>query len=351
MTRDTFVKISKIGFEVGVVSDNMCRIYSDAAPSRDMLLSMFELLGENDEICFWNYFFLENPVPGDPGSYVSSIIFKGMAYCRDQRIGNLTEIRCIPLFDMADIIIRTWDKNIDANDLYRNCIYIRYNSIYAREARTEYYIPHIRFDGWMNFADTLIWLGFMMSIILAVLMTVTVKEQLFIPIILITFFVILFVVGLYMRLEYNRTAAPWRWKKRVDKHVKYRLTLNLNGTVSELKKKAEAKKMLNDFYAKGGRYDITVDPPMGGISGLSGYNLNQSDTYVIQFKTITERGEQFRYLGIRGRTNEDYLMILRLIKRKKISLENYGFEEPWKADNPFIEEPRSIFREVILPPK
>jgi hypothetical protein len=90
---------------------------------------------------------------------------------------------------------------------------------------------------------------------------------------------------------------------------------------------------------------------MGGISGLSGYDLNQSGTYVIQFKTLTERGEQFRYLGIRGRTNEDYLMIKKLIKKKKISLENYGFEEPWKSDNPFIEEPRSIFREVILPQK
>ncbi len=350
MNRDTFLKIAELGFEVGVVSDNLCRVYRNTVPSAETVLRLFELLGEDDEICFWNRYYYVNPPEGDPGSYTGAIIFKGMAYYQDTRLDTASEIRELSLSDMADMIIRMWADTPLSDDRYLNCIYIRYNPYMGMQARAEYYMPDIRFDGWMDFADTIIYMGLMMSIVCAFLMTVTVKEQMIIPIIMIILFMALFVTGLYMRLEYNRTAAPWRWKKRIDKKQDYRIILKYKNETSELKTPRQAKKMLDSYYAEKGRYDIEIVPPMGDISGLTGYYDPAKGAYTVRFRTVTDKGELFRYYSVKGRSNEDYLMICSLLKKKRISLENYGFEERPGQPNGVIEEPRIAFKEVILPP-
>ncbi len=347
MNKDIFQKIAEAGFEVGVVSDDLCRVYRNTVPSREMVLRLFELLGEDDEICFWNRYYYANPPAGDPGSYVGVIIFRGMAYYQDTRLGTASEIHPLSLPEMADMIIQKWTDTPLPDDRYLNCIYIRYNPYTGREARAEYYMPDIRFDGWMDFADTMIFLGLMMSIVSVILMTVTVKEQMIAPIIMIIVFMALFILGLYMRIEYNRTAGPWRWKKRIDKKQDYRILLKYKNETSELKNPRQARKMLDSYYAEKGRYDIEVVPPMGGIAGLSGYYAPRMNAYTVRFRTVTDRGEQFRYYSVKGRSNEDYLMIRSLLKKKRISLENYGFEEHSGQPNGVIEEPRIAFKEVL----
>ncbi|MBP1585200.1 MAG: hypothetical protein ILP17_05865, partial [Lachnospiraceae bacterium] len=217
MNRDTFLKIAELGFEVGVVSDDLCRVYRNTVPSREMVLRLFELLGEDDEICLWNRYYYVDPPPGDPGSYTGAIIFRGMAYCQDTRLDTVSEIRSLSLPDMADMIIQKWADTPVSDDRYLNCIYIRYDPYLGKQARADYYIPDIRFDGWIDFADRIIYLGMMMSIISVFLMTVTIKEQMIARLIMIILFMGLFALGLYMRLEYNRTAKPWRWRKRIDR--------------------------------------------------------------------------------------------------------------------------------------
>lgn len=349
MNRDTFLKIAELGFEVGVVSDNLCRVYLNTVPSREMILRLFELLGENDEICFWNRYYFVNPTPGDPGSMIGAVIYKGLAYYHETRLDVQSETRKLSFPDMADMIIRNWNDTPVTDDVYRNAVFIRYNSYTGRAAKAEYYMPDIRFDGWMDFADRIIFLGFSMCCVFVFLMTLTVKEQLFIPIILTVIFLAGGMTGLYMRLEYNRTARPWRWKKRVRKNQDYKLILKYKGETTELKSMRQAGKMLDDYFASNGSYDIEVNPPMGGIAGLSGYYVPRMKGYALRFRTITENGEQYRYFAVVGRSREDYFKIKSLLRKKRIGLENYGYWESWNDDRPFIEAPRNDFREVIPP--
>ena len=340
MNAELIKKISDIGFEVREISKSMIRVSYPTAPSIPKLLSLFSVLGPEDEIYFWNYYYYVDPRPDDPGSYLGAIIYGDKAYFRQTRFGQESALQGISFDDMADRIVTNWDKNTDPGDLYKNCIFIRYNPYTYRDLRTTVLLPDIKFDGWMDFADRMLFTGAMMMLIGFIFLFILRSNGL-------SAFLAFFIIGavmffpcLIMRIGYNRTSVYWRWQKKVDKKKDYRIVMMLNGQTSELKSVKEIKSKLDEFYRTNGKYDIEISPPMAGIAGYSAYYDGRRDLYVYTFKTITDDKVTYRYLACRGRSREDLNQITYLIKRKRISLKNYGFEKGWEWDQPMVEETR-----------
>ena len=340
MNAEMIKKISDIGFEVREISKSMIRVSSPAVPSVPKVLSLFSVLGPEDEIYFWNYYHNMNPRPEDPGAYLGTVICRGAAYYRESGSGWESNLYSTSLDDMAGKVIASWDKNINPEGLYANCVYIRYNPYPYRDLRTTVFFPDIKFDGWMNFADRMIFTGAIMMLIGFFFLFARKFNRL-------SEFLVFFIIGavmffpcLYMRIQYNRTSVFWRWQKKPDKKKDYRIVMTLNGQACELNNVNEVKSKLDEFYRTNGKYDIEVTPPMAGIAAYSAYYDSRRDLYNYTFRTITDDKVTYRYFACRGRSREDLIQISRLIKRKRISLKDYGFEKSWEWDRPMIEEPR-----------
>ncbi len=80
---------------------------------------------------------------------------------------------------------------------------------------------------------------------------------------------------------------------------------------------------------------------MAGIASYSAYYDTNRNFYVYTFKTITDDKVTYRYFSCIGKSREDLVQITKLIKRKRISLRDYGFEKSWEWENPMVEIPHN----------
>ena len=343
MDASMIAKIKELGFEVTERSAALIKVSLPQVPEKEKVLELFGVLGPEDEIFFGNFY--PSGIPKGI-AYIGAIIYDGKIYFKDSCSGWESQLLTTSPDDMAYRITTNWDKDPGGDGLYVNCIYIRHNPYPYREIRTTILLPDIKFDGYQSGADQLLFIGIGMMLI-GIFFAFAAKKNPFES--FAAFFMVglvFFIPGLLIRIPYNITSRYWRWQKRVDKRKKYKITMNLNGNTCELKDKKTLRKILDEFYSSNGRYDVEVDPPMAGIAGYSAYYDPARNWYVYTFKTITDDKVTYRYFACIGRSREDLVQISNLIKRKRISLMDYGFEKSWEWENPMVEIPHTEWKEI-----
>ena len=338
MNPQMIAKIREIGFEVTEKSGALIKVSLPKVPAKEKMIDLFGALGPEDEILFENFY--PSGIPKGK-AYVTAIIHEGKPYFRDSCTGFESSLYTTTLDDMACRVTTNWDKDPSGDGLYKNCIYIRHNPYPYRELRTTVFLPDIKFDGCESGADRLLFTGGMMMLIGVFFFFAAEKTPLQSFLAFFIVGLVFFIPGLLIRIPYNITSRFWRWEKRVDKRKKYKITMTLNGNTCELKDKKTLKQKLDEFYSTNGRYDIEVDPPMAGIAAYSAYYDTNRNFYVYTFKTITDDKVTYRYFSCIGRSREDLVQITNLLKRKRISLRDYGFEKSWEWENPMIEFPHN----------
>lgn len=111
-------KIFELGFKTRE-DRNGYYLCKDETPTAEQLKGLFNLLSEKEELFFWNYYHRRI---SDPGSYVNASVVNGRAIMMEANHGWSSNYHNISLDDLAELIIRNWDKDCDLKNHFVNAI-------------------------------------------------------------------------------------------------------------------------------------------------------------------------------------------------------------------------------------
>ena len=109
-------------FSLGFVTregHNRYFLFKDRTPTKDEILGLLSLLSEKVTLHFWNYYHQRS---SDPGSYVDVAVVNGKALIKESNHGWSGNYRSIGLDELAEFIIRNWDKDWDLRKDYMNAV-------------------------------------------------------------------------------------------------------------------------------------------------------------------------------------------------------------------------------------
>lgn len=123
MLEDQVEQLVKLGFDVSEKGRNGERfIFRQTAPTIDEALEMLKIFTFEDGIFFWNFFHV---TISDPGAYVIAYVLnQDRAVYEEGNHGWSSEYKAISLQELAELIIKNWDKDCDRGE-YLNKIEIR----------------------------------------------------------------------------------------------------------------------------------------------------------------------------------------------------------------------------------
>lgn len=115
-------KIKHIGFEVSPDTwAGRWLVSMQDVPSKEQVFQLFKTLSCEDEIFFWNYY---HPNICDPGAYVTAHVKgKEEATYKEGNHGWSSDYKPISTDDLAELVIKNWDKDCDGH--FMNAVQIR----------------------------------------------------------------------------------------------------------------------------------------------------------------------------------------------------------------------------------
>ncbi len=127
----------EIGFEVRTVDDGRQKPYLEVsrqeAPSSDMVVELLGLLTYEYVLEFFDSFYWS---PTDPGRYVSVYMTEGSPVYHFGNHGWSSDYKYLSCSEMADLIVKNWDKYDGSN--YKNYIKISTN-LWSSRDKDKYY--------------------------------------------------------------------------------------------------------------------------------------------------------------------------------------------------------------------
>lgn len=115
-------RIKQLGFTISEAGRNKERFVSmQTIPSKETVLRMLRELDFEDSIIFWDYYHI---TVTDPGGYVRAyMIDEKKAVYMEGNHGWSSRFAAISIDDLADLMIKNWDKDCD-DGMYYNSIKI-----------------------------------------------------------------------------------------------------------------------------------------------------------------------------------------------------------------------------------
>ena len=113
--------VFSLGFETRE-GNGCCYVFKDRTPSKEQIKGLLDLLSEKTELHFWNYYHRKN---SDPGAYVHVSVINGKAFIKESNHGWSGNYRSIGIDDLAEFIVRNWDKDCAPDQNYMNAVAVR----------------------------------------------------------------------------------------------------------------------------------------------------------------------------------------------------------------------------------
>ena len=103
-------ELRKLGFEIKEGEQRYFYACDREIPSAEKVRGMLDLLTDNEEMLFWNYYHRGGV---EPGSYIYVRFAEGKPYVREATHGCSGSTKTVDMDVLAEFIIRNWDKDMD----------------------------------------------------------------------------------------------------------------------------------------------------------------------------------------------------------------------------------------------